>query len=257
MFEYSFVPEGKTQPWPVAVACLSEAMLITGLVLVPIMFVETLPDRGLLKALMLAPVPMAPPAPPPPMIAAKIVPRTPPPKMFNVDALVSPVVVPKVVAMINEAPPIATDAVVGGIPGGIPGVAGPAGGTGFFSNSLSVAPPPPPPPAPKAATANVPPPPTPRQITVGGDVQAALIMTQIQPVYPPLARQGHIRGSVLLRAVIGTDGKIKNLTAISGHPLLVEAAMNAVRRWIYRPTVLDGVPVEVNTEVEVRFGLTS
>jgi len=58
-------------------------------------------------------------------------------------------------------------------------------------------------------------------------------------------------------AIIGTDGKIKNLTIVSGHPLLVQAALNAVRHWVYRATVLDGVPVEVNTDIEVHFGLTS
>jgi periplasmic protein TonB len=62
---------------------------------------------------------------------------------------------------------------------------------------------------------------------------------------------------VRLKAVIGTDGKIKNLTAISGHPLLVDAAMNAVRQWVYKPTVLDGTSVEVNTEIVVHFGLAT
>jgi len=82
-----------------------------------------------------------------------------------------------------------------------------------------------------------------------------MILQKTSPVYPSLARQGHIHGSVVLKAIIGTDGRIKNLTAMSGHPLLVESAMNAVRHWIYKATVLDGVPVEVNTEIVVRFQL--
>jgi len=234
-------------------ACLGEAMLIGSLVLVPMLFVQSLPDRVLYRALMLASVPTAPPAPPPPLLAKAIPRAATVPRKFNPDALVSPVVVPKVVAILNEAPPLGTEAIAGGIPGGIPGVTT-GGSTGFFSSAVTViAPPPPPPPAPvkvpeAAAT---------KQITVGGDVEAALILVQVPPVYPTLARQGHIRGSVMLKAVIGTDGKIKNLSAISGHPLLVEAAMNAVRRWVYRPSVLDGIPVEVNTSIEVRFGLTS
>ena len=89
------------------------------------------------------------------------------------------------------------------------------------------------------------------------NVQAALILVQTQPAYPMAARQGRIHGTVKLMAVIGTDGKIKNLTAVSGHALLVQAALEAVRHWIYRPTVLDGVPVEVNTDIEVRFSLTA
>ena len=254
MFEYSFVDSGKTRrPLLVVVACLGEAMLIGGLVLAPLLFVEALPERALFNVLMLAPVPTAPPSPPPMLVAKRILHAAQTPRKFNPDALVSPVVVPKVVAIINEAPSIETDAMAGGVPGGIPGVPMAVAGAEVFRSVLSVAPPPP-----KTATPAAPPPPAaPIQIKVGGDVQAALILQQIQPVYPLLARQGHIRGSVVLSAVIGTDGKIKNLTIVSGHPLLVEAALNAVRRWIYRPTVLDGVLVEVNTDIVVRFGLTS
>jgi len=253
MFEYSFVPTGKTRrPLLVAVAGLGEIILLSGLVLAPLFFVEALPERALFNALMLAPVPTAPPSPPPPLLA-KIIPRTVPVRRtFNPAALVSPVVVPKVVEIVNDAPPVEMNTLAGGVPGGIPGVAG-AGGTGFFSNALSQAPPPPPPPP---SVALPPPPAAPRQIEVGGDVQTAMIVHQTAPVYPSLAVQGHIRGSVKLSALIGTDGKIKNLAAVSGHPLLVEAALNAVRQWIYRPTVLDGVPVEVKTEIIVRFGLT-
>jgi protein TonB len=256
MFEYSFVPSGRTRrPLLAAVACVGEAALFGGLILISLFFGQTLPEHTLFSALMLAPVPTAPPSPPPPMAAAKKIPRAAPaPRMFTAAGLVSPVVVPKVVAIINEAPALDMEAVVGGVPGGIPGV---PGGTGSFSNVLSVAPPPPPPPPKAAVLAPPPPPPTPTQISVGGDVQAALIVQQVQPVYPRLARQGHIHGTVELKAVIGTDGRIKDLKVLSGHPLLVEAAMNAVRRWVYRPTILNGVPVEVNTEIEVRFGLTA
>jgi protein TonB len=256
MFEFSFVPSGKTRrPLAVGVAFLAEATLIGVVVLVPLLFVESLPRRALFGALMLAPVPTAPLAPPPPVLVPK---RSVAPvhRKFNQDVLVTPVVVPAVVEILNEPPLLEMSAATAGVPGGIPGVGAAGAGTGYFSNALSVAPPPPPPPPPPLKTAP-PPPAVLRQITVGGDVQAALILQQIAPVYPSLARTGHIRGSVKLRAVVGTDGKIKNLTALSGHPLLVEAALNAVRLWIYRPTVLNGVPVEVNTEIEVRFGLTS
>ena len=252
MFEYSFVPNGKThRPLTVVVAAFGEAILITSLALVPMFFVEELPTRGLLKALMLAPVPTAPPAPPPPMLAKAIPHAAPAPRKFNADALVSPVVVPKAVAIINEAPAIELEAMAGGVPGGIPGPALPGTGTGFFSNAIAVAPPPPPPP-PKAAA---PPPAAPAQITVGGDVQAGRLVDQIQPVYPALARQGRIQGNVQLKAIVGIDGKIKTLTVASGHPLLVDAALDAVRHWTYQPTLLNGSPVEVKTEILVRFEL--
>jgi protein TonB len=251
MFEYSFVPNGKThRPLTVVVAAFGEAILITSLALVPMFFVEELPTRGLLRALMLAPVPTAPPAPPPPMLA-KVIPRsTPAPRKFNPDALVSPVVVPKAVAIISEVPAIELEAMAGGIPGGIPGPALTGTGTGFFSSALSVAPPPPPPPK-----AVAPLPATPKQITVGGDVQAGRLLQMVQPVYPTLARQGRIQGNVQLKAIISPDGKIKTLRVVSGHPLLVDAALDAVRHWTYQPTLLNGNPVEVKTEILVRFEL--
>lgn len=253
MFESSFVNAGKTRrPWMVLVGAAFEATLIGVVIIVPLLFVDTLPERGLFKALMLAPVPMAPPAPPPPMIA-KAIPRTAVvPRKFNPGVLVSPVVVPKEVAIISEAPVLLADAVVGGVPGGIPGTGG--GGTGFFSNALPVAPPPPPPPLAKVAAAA---PSGPMQINVGGDVEAAMLLHQVRPVYPPMARSARITGTVRMKAVIGTDGTVKNLTAVSGHPMLLDAAMNAVRQWVYKPTVLDGKLVEVNTEIVVHFGLTT
>lgn len=252
MFEYSFVPTGKTRrPLTVFVAALGEAILITSLVLVPMFFVEELPTRGLLRALMLAPVPSAPPTPPPPILAKPIPRSVPAPRKFNANALVSPVVIPKAVAIISEGPAIELAAIAGGVPGGIPGGALPGAGTGFFSNALPLAPPPPPP-LPKAVA---PPPSAPAQITVGGDVQAGRILEQVQPVYPALARQGRIQGNVQLKAVIGADGKIKSLTVASGHPLLVDAALDAVRHWTYQPTLLNGIPVEVKTEILVRFQL--
>jgi len=94
----------------------------------------------------------------------------------------------------------------------------------------------------------------PRQpIPVGGSVQAAKLIRKVQPVYPPLVRQIHLQGVVVLEAIIGTDGTIQQLKAISGHPLLIPSAMQAVEKWMYSPTILDGKPVEVRTTVEVRF----
>jgi protein TonB len=254
MFEYSLVPDGKARPMPIVVACLSEALLIGTVALVPLLFVQSLPERALFNALTLVAVPSAPPPPPPPMIATARPKVAAVPRKFNPEALVSPVVVPKEVAIINEAPVIEMDAVQGGVPGGIPGMTGAGGGNGIFSHALSTAPPPPPP-AVKIATA--PPPPAPvKQIVVGGDVEAAMLLQRIPPVYPKLALEAHIRGSVILKAVIGTDGRIKDLTAMSGHPMLVEAAIKAVRGWVYKPTILDGAPAEVKTTIEVRFNLT-
>lgn len=82
------------------------------------------------------------------------------------------------------------------------------------------------------------------------------LVLRVQPAYPLLARQVRVQGLVVLRAVISRDGTIENLQVLSGHPMLVQAAVDAVRQWRYRPYVLNGEPVEVETEVKVSFILS-
>jgi protein TonB len=84
----------------------------------------------------------------------------------------------------------------------------------------------------------------------------AKLIHQVTPPYPPLARQTGISGTVVLQAIIGRDGCIRDLQVLSGHPLLIPAAVDAVRQWLYQPTTLNGSPVEVLTTVEVRFVLS-
>ena len=110
--------------------------------------------------------------------------------------------------------------------------------------------PPPPPPAPLASGADMP-----RRINIGGNIQQSKLISQPRPAYPPLAKQARISGVVNLQAVIATDGTVKNLTVISGHPLLVPAALEAVRLWVYQQTLLNGEPVEVMTQIDVNFTL--
>ena len=85
--------------------------------------------------------------------------------------------------------------------------------------------------------------------------RSAKLLRQPTPIYPPLAKQARISGVVHLEAVIGRNGTIESLRVIDGHPLLVQAALDAVRQWIYRPTLLNGEPVEVLTQIEVHFKL--
>lgn len=94
------------------------------------------------------------------------------------------------------------------------------------------------------------------RIRVGGNVQSTKLVSQPKPVYPALAKQARIQGAVNLRAVIGKDGAVEDLTLISGHPLLAPAAEDAVRQWVYQPTLLNGNPVEVETQIDVNFTLT-
>ncbi len=82
------------------------------------------------------------------------------------------------------------------------------------------------------------------------------LIHQVQPEYPPLARQARVQGTVLLRAVIDGEGKIENLQVLSGHPLLVASAVKAVQQWRYRPYYLNEQPVEVETEITVHFTLS-
>jgi len=90
----------------------------------------------------------------------------------------------------------------------------------------------------------------------GGDVRLAHPVYRVEPQYPRLAIAMRISGAVELEGIIATDGRIRNLRALSGNPLLVPAALDAVRRWIYEPTLLNGKPVEVIAPITVLFRLT-
>jgi TonB family protein len=87
------------------------------------------------------------------------------------------------------------------------------------------------------------------------NVTSGFLLSKVQPSYPPLAKQARISGAVVLKAVIGKDGSITDLRALSGHPMLIQAATDAVRQWRYKPYVLEGEPVEVDTQITVNFTL--
>jgi periplasmic protein TonB len=248
MFEQTFV-EGKTRKgWTVIVSFLAQLVVIAVAILIPMIYFDALPKSQLTSFLVAPPPP--PPPPPPPAAAPKVVKVIP--RQFDAGRLMAPKAVPKEVAMIKEEelPPPSSGGVVGGVPGGVPG--GTAGGViGGIIGSVPTAAPPPPPPPPAA-----PKPVTPQRIRVGGNVQQAKLIRQPKPVYPPLAKQARISGVVKLNAIIGKDGTIQNLTVASGHPLLVPAAMEAVKQWVYQPTLLNGEPVEVVTQIDVNFTLS-
>jgi TonB family protein len=94
------------------------------------------------------------------------------------------------------------------------------------------------------------------RVRMGGNVASAKLVKRVQPAYPIAARQAGIQGIVRLHAIIGKEGSVMQLEVMSGHPLLVEAALDAVRQWIYQPTLLEGKPVEVDTTIDVIFQLT-
>jgi protein TonB len=98
-------------------------------------------------------------------------------------------------------------------------------------------------------------PPTREPLHVGGDIQAARIITRVIPTYPLMAKQSRISGTVRLLGVIAKDGTVQKLQVVSGHPFLARAALDAVRQWVYRPTLLNGEPIEVITPIDVIFTL--
>ena len=87
-------------------------------------------------------------------------------------------------------------------------------------------------------------------------MQSAKLVSQPKPAYPPLAKQARISGTVMLSVIIGADGSVRDIQVISGHPLLIPAALEAVRQWKYSPTLLNGEPAEVSTQVDVNFTLS-
>lgn len=96
----------------------------------------------------------------------------------------------------------------------------------------------------------------PMRIRVGGNVQVARLVEQPRPVYPQQAKDQKIQGTVHILVIIGRDGRILKLEVLSGDPILAQAAVEAVRQWRYQPTLLDGVPVEVVTTIDMAFTLT-
>jgi protein TonB len=251
MFEQTFVDGvGKTnRTWTVMVTFLCQILAIGVAILIPMIYFDALPKTQL-TAMFTAPPPPPPPPPPPAAVPVKMVKVIP--RQFDAGRLMAPKAIPKDVAMIKEEelpPPSASAGVVGGVAGGVPG--GSMGGVigGIIGAVPSTAPPPPPPPQEQKKA-------TPTRIRVGGQVQQANLIRQPKPIYPPLAKQARIQGVVRFNAVIGKDGTIQNLQLMSGHPLLVPAAEEAVKQWLYKPTLLNGEPVEVATVIDVNFTLS-
>jgi periplasmic protein TonB len=253
MFEQTFVDgTGKTNKgWTVIVSFILQMLLIGVIVLIPLIYTDTLPKATLTSFLVAPPPP--PPPPPPPVAAAPVKVVKVAPRQFDAGRLMAPKQIPREIAMIKEEelpPPAASAGVVGGVPGGVPGGA-PGGVIGGIIGSVPTAAPPPPPPVKQEAK-----PAPPQRIKVGGNVQAANLIRKITPQYPPLAKQARVQGVVKFQAIIGKDGTIQNLQLLTGHPLLVPSAQEAVKQWMYRPTLLNGEPVEVVTQIDVNFTLS-
>ena len=234
------------QTWATIASFILQCVMLGVLLLLPLYFTQELPKSQLLTFLV-APPPPPPPPPPAALQAARIMKRIQS-DLLSGGQLRTPTRIPERVQMIREeeAPPPMPGAggVVGGVPGGIPGgqLGGVIGGIVSATSSLAY--------VPKLQ------PVVPQRIRISQGVTNGLLIHKVEPPYPVLAKSARVQGNVVLKAVIDKEGTIQDLQLVSGHPMLVPAAIEAVRQWRYRPYLLNGQPVEVETTITVIFALT-
>jgi protein TonB len=234
------------QTWATLISFILQCAMLGMLLLLPLYFTEELPKSQLLTFLV---APPPPPPPPPPAAAAEArVMKQIQSDLLSGGQLRTPSRIPQKIQMIREeeAPPPMPGAggVVGGVPGGIPGgqLGGVIGGIVNSASSLKY--------VPKLQ------PVVPQRIRISQGVTNGLLLNKVEPPYPPIARAARIQGDVVLKAIIDKEGNIQGLQLVSGHPMLVPAAIDAVKQWHYRPYLLNGQPVEVETTITVIFTLS-
>jgi periplasmic protein TonB len=223
--------------------------ILAVLTILPLYFTTGL-DSQKLNLTFLAP-PVMPAAAPPPPLASSAAPRPvhmAPARVFTPEQLTAPSFIPKAVVPPDSAGAPPDEALMGepgGVPGGIPG--GQVGGA--FGGVLGGVPKGVPPAPPVTEGPKVP-------VRVGGNVKPPRLLFGPEPEYPILARQSRLSGIVIIEAIIDEHGNVKGMRVISGQPLLVPAAMSAVSKRKYEPTVLDGEPTPIDLRVEVSFSFS-
>src|ERR1039458_1018208 len=235
----------KTGDWrraAIPLAYVAELTFVGAMILVPLIYTQALPRTLLTTETHIAPPPGRPPVP------ATEPHASPPEHHATVDPFTQPVRIPPTIAVLNETPEppqIATGPTGPGVIG-VPEGFGRGGGV-IGSVPWGTEPPPPPPQAHVAPKTTL--------IRLSAPIVAAKAIYQPKPVYPHIAIVARIQGMVVLQAIIGKDGAIQDLKVQSGHALLVNAALDAVRTWRYQPTLLNSEPVDVLTEIDVIFSL--
>jgi len=221
-------------------------VIVAVLVIVPLYTTGTIRPSEFHETTLVAPP--APSAPPPAPAAGAVAPHITHPKAklnYTLQKLTAPTAIPKNVSSgsenVGEAAPD-----FGGIPGGVPGgvIGGVLGGLSVGTGTAV----PTPPPAPR---------PVQKVVRVGSGVKPPRQTYSADPVYPPIARETHIGGTVVVDAVIDEHGNVVQARVVSGHPLLMDAALKAVQQWKYEPTTLSGQPISVELQVQVLFKLNS
>lgn len=236
---YSAVKSGDWKRISIPLAYTVEIGLVGLLLMMPLIYTQALPELVLTKVF---PPPGSPSGPAPGQPRAHPKARS---RITMRDLMSAPTQVPRSIARVADQPePTPDDGLLltGDVPNGVSNGLPPG-----IVDSIGPSTPPPPPVTIK--------PRNPVRIRVGGHVEAARLIYGPAPEYPTLARMARIQGTVHLEAVIGKDGSIQGLKLLSGHPLLVKAAVDAVQRWRYQPTLLNGEPVEVITDIDVNFTL--
>lgn len=242
VFEESVLSEKKNhRPLAFLISMSAELVVVSALVLIPLYYNEHLPGfewKNVGLGLPVRPITPKPVAAQPlrqassgPAFHQRFVVSSLPPHNSRPTAFVQ---------MSLEAPPTQGDFNTFGAP---------SGSAIDLGARLQPAPPPPRPEPPAPAKKHEP-------IRVASTVQMAKLVKKVVPQYPPLARTARISGVVHLIGIIARDGTIRNLQLVSGHPLLTHAAMEAVQQWVYKPTLLNGEPVEVIAPIDVNFTLS-
>jgi periplasmic protein TonB len=244
MFETALLSTGpqSKRAWTTFVGVTGQALLVVGLVLAPLISPAALPR--VIWGVSLAP----PPAPLPPPVPVQVQPATHT-RFVRANVFTAPTFIPPDVKIVVDD--VAEAAPTGPfVPGAVATTGATIGSnTGIIGGLPQVVPgPPPPPPVTTVAAPKTPP--TPPRITV---LQMAEPIQRVNPIYPQIARTARIGGKVELMGVLGTDGRIHEIKVLSGHPLLVKAAVDAVMQWVYKPTILNGQAVEVQAPITVNF----
>jgi protein TonB len=221
-----------------AISIVAHTLLVAAIVVVPLLYYDTLPETGILKAFFVAPLELAPAPPPPPppapgpKAAAKVAPRT---EQVPTTAFIAPIEMPEEIK-----PEEGLDlGVEGGVPGGVEGGV-PGGVVGGVVGGLPAEPPPPP-----------------QVVRVGGMVAAPKLIKRVEPIYPELAIASRAAATIILEAQVDVHGAVKTVRVLRGHPLFDDAALTAVRQWRYKPLLLNGQPTEFILTVTVLFNIRS
>lgn len=242
MLEMPSAQQPRRSPLEWAGATSLHLAILAALIIVPLYTTGTirLPDYDAVP--LVAPPPPPPPAPPAAAAAPRVAHRPRTELTYKLHRLTAPTAIPKKVSLGDPSSPPPDAGIVGGVPGGIVGgaiggvVGGVLGGTG--------------PSAPAPAQVQKP---APKLVRVGSNLKAPRQTYSVDPEYPTLAREAHIHGTVLIDAIIDERGNVVQAHALSGHPLLIPAALKAVLQWKYEPTSLNGRPISVELQVSVTF----